>query len=209
MLLFTRRVVVNPGQIRAGMAHALEILEFVNEKTELDVSLYQVLQGAPLGTLTFAFQTESYSASVEATDALVQSDEYLDKVEAGAKYFVGNPEDRLAEFLHVAGKVSGPPAAASVVSATLEVSRASSAISWAIELANYTNNLTAQPMAVLMSNLGQYGTVSWLGYGQSLATLEEAGKKTNADPGFIQRLGDSQGLFVTGSGRGVLSRKIG
>ena len=63
MYLFTRQIVVNPAQLRAGMAHALDILGYVNKKTELQVSLFQVLQGAPVGTLTFAYQTESYAAS--------------------------------------------------------------------------------------------------------------------------------------------------
>ena len=107
-----------------------------------------------------------------------------------------------------AGEVTGPPAAASVITATMETSRAGSAVAWAVDLAKYVNNLTAQPMAVLASNFGVYGTISWLGYGSSLAAIEEAGGKINSDPGFIQRLGDSAGLFVPGSGTGALSRKI-
>lgn len=208
MYLFTRQIVVNPGRLRAGMAHALDMLEYINEKTDLDVSLFQVLQGAPLGTLTFAFRTESYSASVEANDGLVQSDEYLGKVEAGAEFYVGNPQDQLAELIHTVGEVGEAPAAVNVVSATLEVSRAAPAISWSIDLANYTSNLSALPMAVTTSNFGQYGRIAWISYGDSLAALEAAGKKTNTDPGFIQRLGDSEGLFVPGSATGVLARKI-
>lgn len=207
--LFTRRVVVNPAHIRAGMAHALDMLKLVNEKTELDTSLFQVLQGEPLGTLTFASRMESYAASVEAADALIRSDAYLDKVEAGAQFYVGNPVDSLAEFIHVAGEVDAPPAAASIVSATLSVDRAGAAIAWANELADYMHNLTAQPMAVLTSNYGEYGRVAWIGYGASLAAIETAGKKSNTDPGFIQRLADSAGLFVPGSATGALSRKIG
>lgn len=207
--LFTRQVVVNPAHIRAGMAHALGMLKLVNEKTKLDASLFQVLQGAPLGTLTFASRTESFAASVDAADTLVQSDEYLDKVEAGAQFYVGNPVDSLGEFIHVAGKVDKPPAAANIVSATLEVNRAGPAIAWSNELADYMHNLTAQPMAVLTSNYGEYGRVSWITYGKSLAALEEAGQKSNTDPGFIQRLGDSEGLFVPRSATGALTRKIG
>jgi len=209
MYLFTRQVVLNPAHARAGMAHALEMLKYVNSKTELGVSLFQVLQGAPLGTLTYAYRTESYAASVEASDALTRSDEYLRKVEAGASFFAANPEDRLASFLHTAGDVEGPPAAAAVVSARLEVSKIAAAVAWAIELANYLNKATGVPSAVLSSNVGPYGTISWLSYGKSLAQLEQASEKTNRDPGFLQRLGASGGFFVPGSGVGVLSRRIG
>ena len=208
MYLFTRQLLVSPGHIRAGMAHALDMLKYINEKTQIDASLFQVLQGAPLGTLTFAFRTESYAASVEANDGLVQSDEYLGKVEAGAAYYVGNPQDQLGEILHVAGEVSGPPAVASVISANLEVARASAAVAWSVDLANYTQNVTGQTTAVVSSNFGQYGRISWIGYGSSLADIESAGKKINTDPGFLQRLADSEGMFVSGSGAGVLSRKI-
>ncbi len=209
MYLFTRQVVLNPAHARAGMAHALEMLKYVNSKTELGVSLFQVLQGAPLGTLTYAYRTESYAASVEATDALTRSEEYLRKVEAGAAFFIGNPEDRLASFLHAAGNVDAPPAAAAVVSARLEVSKIAAAIAWAVELANYLNKATGVPSAVLSSNVGPYGTISWLSYGKSLAQLEQANEKSSKDPGFLQRLGASGGFFVPGTGIGVLSRKIG
>jgi hypothetical protein len=208
MYLFTRQVLVSPGHMRAGMAHAVEMLKYVNDKTNLDASLYQVLQGAPVGTLAFSFRTESYAASVDANDKLLQSDEYLAKVEAGAAYYVGNAQDQLGEFLHVAGEVSEAPAVASIVGASIEVAQASAAVAWAVDLANYTQNLAGQTTAVVTSNFGQYGRISWIGYSPSLADTENAGRKLNADPGFLQRLADSKGMFVPGSGTGVLSRKI-
>ena len=208
MYLFTRRVLVSPAHVRAGLKHATEMAAYVNKKTKLDVSLFQVLQGAPVGTLIYALQTESYSAMIESTDALNQSDEYLDRVEAGAAFYVGNAEDQLGEFVHIVGEISGAPAAASVITATMEASRAASAMTWAIDLANYVQNLSALPTAVVTSNFGQFGRISWIGYGSSLAAIEEGGKKINADPGYIQRLGDSEGLFVPGSGTAALSRKI-
>jgi hypothetical protein len=191
------------------MAHAVEMLGYINQKTDLEVALFQVLQGEPLGTLAYAYRTESYAASLEAVDGLVSSDDYLERVEKGAQYFVGNPEDRLGKILHIAGAVEGPPAAAGVVTATIDVPQAAVAIKWAVEAADYSANLTGVPMAVVASNYGNYGTVSWISYGQSVAQLEQAEGKTNSDPGFLQRLADSAGFFISGSGVGVLSRKIG
>jgi hypothetical protein len=190
------------------MAHAIAMTEYVNQKTDLEVSLFQALQGEPFGTLIFAYRTESYAASLESIDGLVGSDEYLAKIEEGADYYVGNAEDRLGNILHIAGEVSGPPAAAGVVSAAIEVPQVSKAMSWSLELADYTSNLTGVPVALTTSNFGRYGTVSWVSYGQSIAQLEQSQEKTNTDPGFLQRLADSDGLFVAGSGHGVLSRKI-
>ncbi len=209
MYLFTRQVVVNPAQLRAGMAHALDILGYVNEKTDLQVSLFQVLQGAPIGTLTFAYQTESYAASVEQTDVLTGSDEYLEKIESGAGLFLGNPEDRVANIIHLAGEVSGPPAAAGFVSARLEVDHMTRALAWSVELADYLTNATGVPTAVMSSNIPDYGAITWLSFGESLAQLEEAESKTNADPSFLQRMEEAKGFFVPGSGVGGLSRKIG
>ncbi len=65
MYLFTRRVVVSPSHYRAGLAHAIEMTEYVNQQTDLEVSLFQVLQGGPIGKLNFAHRTDSYAASVE------------------------------------------------------------------------------------------------------------------------------------------------
>ena len=208
MYLFTRRVVVSPSHVRAGMAHAVAMTEYVNRSTDLGVSLYQIIQGDPVGTLVFAYRTESFAASLNSVDALVGSDEYLGRIEEGAGYFVGNAEDRLDRYQHIAGEVSGPPAAAAVVRAAVHVPQVAKAISWSLELANYTANLAGVPVALLTSNYGQYGTVSWVSYGQSLEQLEQSQEKTNSDPGFLQRLADSEGLFVAGSGVGALSRKI-
>lgn len=208
MYIFTRRVLLNPAHIRKAMAHAAAMTQYVNEKSDLEVALYEVLQGAPQGTLTWAYRTDSYAASLESADSFARSDEYLKKVETGAQYFIGNPEDRLGEVLHVAGEVSGPPAVAGAVTSNMEVSQAGAAVAWSVGLADYTANLSGIPTAVVTSNFGPYGTVTWISYAQSVAQLEEAGKKINTDPGFIQRLGESQGLFVPGSGFGMLSRKI-
>lgn len=208
MYLFTRRVLVSPAHLRAGMAHAIAMNEYVNQRTDLELSLFQALQGEPVGTLTFAYRTESFAASLEAVDEMVSSDEYLAKIEEGAAYYVGNAQDRLARFVHTTAELGGPPAAASVVTATLDLPQVSRAMEWSVEVADYVTNLSGVPMAVLTSNVGQYGTVSWISYGQSVAQLEQSQEKTNADPGFLQRLADSAGLFVPGSATGTLARRI-
>jgi hypothetical protein len=209
MYLFTRQVLLNPAHVRAGMRQALDTNRYVNENSSLEVSLFQVLQGAPLGTLTFAYRTESYAESMAEADKLLQSDEYMHKVESGAHFFVGNPQDHLAEYIHTSGTIVGAPAAASIVTATMQVDKAPKAIGWAIELADFMAKLSDVPTAVLTSNFGQYGSVAWLSYGSSLAQLEEAGKKINADAEFAKRMGRSEGLFVPGSGASMLSRRIG
>jgi hypothetical protein len=208
MYLFTRRVLANPAHMRKAMAHAAEMTQYVNEKTDLEVSLFEVLQGAPVGTLSWAYRTESYAASLDSVDAVVRSEEYLKKVEKGAEYFLGNPEDRLGEFIHGAGEVTGPPSVAGITTATMEVPQAAAALAWSVGLADYTANLSGIPMTVVTSSFGEYGTISWISYAESLAQFEAAGKKINTDPGFLQRLGDSKGFFVPGSGVGMLSRKI-
>jgi hypothetical protein len=209
MYLFTRQVLLNPAHVRSGMNQALEMTRYVNEKTDLECSLYQVLQGAPLGTLTFAFRTESYAESVATTDRLIQSDEYMQKVESGAQYFVGNAQDGLAKYLHTTGELVGPPAAAGLVTATINLTNAAAAVAWSIELADFMSKLTNVPTAVLSSNFEQYGTIAWLSLGSSLAQLEESGDKINSDAGFAERLGKSGELFLPGSSRSALSRKIG
>jgi hypothetical protein len=208
MYLFTRRVLVNPAQTRAGIAHAIAMTEYVNQKTNLEVSLFQVLQGEPLGTLAFTYRTDSYAASLESADELVGSDEYLAKIEEGASYFLGTAEDRLGSIAHIAGEVSGPPAVASVVTASIDVPQAAKALTWSVDMADYTANLGGIPVAVVTSSYGQFGSISWISYGQSVAQIEQSEEKTNSDPGYLQRLADSEGLFVPSSGVGALSRKI-
>ena len=81
-------------------------------------------------------------------------------------------------------------------------------MSWALELANYTFNLTGVPCVLTSASFGQYGSVSWTACGQSVAQLEQAHEKLNSDPGFLQRLAASDGLLIPGSGVATLSRRI-
>ena len=208
MYLFTRQVLVNPAHVRAGMRQAIEMAQYVNQHTSLEVSLFQLLQGAPLGTLTFAYRTDSYAATFAETDALLQSDEYMGKVESGAQYYVGSPQDHVARFIHQSGEIVGPPAAAGLVTASMQVDKAADAVKWSIELSDFMAKLTGVPNAVLTSNYGRWGQIAWLTYGSSLAQLEEAEAQVNSDSGFLKRLGKSEHLFVPGSGAGSLSRKI-
>ncbi len=209
MFLFNRQVLVNPAHARAGTTQALEMARYVNEKTDLGVSLFQVLQGAPVGTLTFAYVTESYAASVASADSLVRSDEYMQKVEAGAQYYAGNPEDSLAKFLYQTSMPDGLPDVAGIVTAVMEVSQAAAAVAWSIEFADFMTKVTGIATSVLISNSGQYGKISWLSHAESLAQLEAAEEKKNSDPGFAECLSKMPGLFLTGATTIGLSRRIG
>jgi hypothetical protein len=201
-------VVANPSHIRAALAHAIETTEYVNQKTDLEVSLFEVLQGEPLGTLTFAYTAESYAASLASADELSSWNEYFAKIEEGAELFVGNPVDQVNRFVHTAGEVSEPPAAATTVTATIELPQIAEAMSWALEFANYTSNLTGVPIQLISSSFGQYGAISWIFCAQSVAQLEQSDEKLSSDPGFLQRLAGSDGLFLPGSVGLTLSRRI-
>lgn len=208
MYLFTRRIVVNPSQFRTGLAHAIEMTKYVNQNSDLEVSLFEVLQGESLGTLTFAYPTESYSASLESVDALIHSDEYLAEIERGGGFFVGNPVDQLGAVVHTAGEVSGPPAAAITYTITIDMPRIAEAMTWAVELTNYVSNLAGLPIQLLSSSFGQQGEISWIASGQSVAQVVAAQEKGNSDLGYLQRIAETEGFFVAGSGAVSLSRRI-
>ena len=208
MILFTRRITLDPAHLRNATAHAHEMRALVNEKTTLDVALYEVLFGAPVGTLVYSCRGESYAAVLEEMDRLRADEEYQRRSEQGAAYRLGNPEDALGQFLHVVGDASARPEAVNLVTAVTEAGSLSQAIQWGIELADFLEGHNGLPVALVSSNTGRYGVLSWLTYGASIAELEKGSEKTIVDPGFHAQLARSTGLFVPGAATGTMSRRI-
>ena len=79
---------------------------------------------------------------------------------------------------------------------SIESSRATEAIPWAIETAAKVTQITGLPVNAWTSMWGEdAGTVVWATFVDDLTALEQAGDKLNVDGGFNDRVRDGEQLF--------------
>ena len=79
---------------------------------------------------------------------------------------------------------------------SIDSSRATEAIPWAIETAAKATQITGLPVNAWTSMWGEdAGTVVWAAFVDDLTALEQAGDKLNVDGGFNDRVRDGEQLF--------------
>ncbi|HEY7626690.1 MAG TPA: hypothetical protein VH761_06465, partial [Ilumatobacteraceae bacterium] len=153
---------------------------------------------------------ESQSALVSAMGALTTQSEFLDRLDAGTDLVAAPGQDSLREIIY--GTPAEPPplgAVATVTTATALVDRLVDAVGWAVEIAQYVENVIGSPVAVLRDVFGTMGTLAWIGSVPDVEASDAAAGKMAADAGYLGKLAGSKDLFIPGSGRTGQLMRIG
>jgi len=210
MLLFSR-VVTLTGSPRQVVPWALGITGYVNEHSDLDVSLWSYTFGLPIGTYAWSSVVESQVALTDSTAKLLADDGYFDQLEQGSD-FVGQPgKDHLRELVHGEPGDSPPPvgAVAVITTATALVDRMADAVGWGVEIAQYVTEATGGPVSMLTNVYGQLGEIAWIGVQPDLQAAEAARTKLSGDMDYLGRMAATKDLFVPASGHVANVTRIG
>ena len=208
MLLYSRLVTLT-GSPRQIMPWATEITAYVNAHTDLDVSLWAVDYGYPIGTLAWSARLESQAALVAATGPLLADDGYLDLLEAAATLIAAPGQDSLRDLVY--GTPSEPPPLGSIArltTATAEVDRIGDAMGWAVEIAQYVEGVMDSPVSVFTEMFGGMGRIVWIGSQSTIVAAESAAAKMVGDTGYLSRMVSSKGLFIPGSGHVTQATRV-
>jgi hypothetical protein len=168
MLLFSRVLTLTGGPRRA-LPWALGVTSYVNDHSDLDVTLWSGTFGYPVGTLAWSALVESQAALAASTAALVVDDGYLDLLEQAQDLIDQPPEDLLGQLIH--GEPGNPPpigAVATITTATALVDRMAEAVGWGIEIAEHVTSVSGTPVVVLTNVFGQMGGMTWIGCSPTL-----------------------------------------
>ena len=208
MRLFTRTVHFTGPALEVA-TYAAEMRAYVTEATGVEVSLWNVQFGAPLGTMVYSARVEGLAQLTEIDNTLMADPAYHEKLAQGADYLDGATEDAIAEPLH-GGDGDAPPVG-TVITATRAVmsgGRYTEAIAWGVEMAIHSEKVTGYPVGFFLESFGTFGSVAWIGGAPDAATADAAGTALNSDATYLEKLGDVGHLFVPMSGSRTLATRV-
>jgi hypothetical protein len=208
MYLFTRINTMAGARLRDGIRFSGEITEFVNETSELDVSLHSFVFGRPPGTVAWSCVVEDHATMLQASAALEGDDNYLDRTTKAADLFEGHPQDDFREVVHVAGQMDGPGRYTSSVLASCQSDRMADVMAWGVEMADLVHGVSGRPCAFLADAYGDFSGVAWITSFDDPTSLDSlrSGLRENAD--YLGHLARSGGLFIPGTGRTSLLQLV-
>lgn len=136
---------------------------------------------------------------------------FVDLVAEGSDQLVAPPEDSLVEIVHTAGgsyERAGDGATVSVVTAEVVPGRVATAVRWGAEVADLLSEITGLPSLFARNVYGAFGGLEWVQTAPDLAAYERAWDQVNQDERYQEKLEETAGLFVEGSGHRVLGRRV-
>ncbi len=208
MRLFTRTIHLT-GPPADVLAFSTDMRSFVSDTIGLEVGLWSVQFGAPLGTLIYSARVDGLAQLSSINEQLMGASGYHERLAKGADFVAAPAQDSLGTPLH--GGDGDVPAVGSVVIATRAVvlgGRYTEAITWGTDMAIHSEKVTGFPVGFYMDAFGPFGGVSWLSAASDAAEAEAAGDKLNADTEYLEKLSDVGHLFVAASGHRSMATRI-
>jgi hypothetical protein len=201
MQLFSRSVHFQ-GPTADVVPHAIALRDHVSKKIGQEVSLWNILFGAPFGTVAYTARVDGLSGVAAIGTALAGDKEYEALLAKGTGWVSGPPVDTLRESLSGEMGAAVPPvgSVATVTTAVIEGGKYGAAIGWGLAVAAHVTAVTGQPVAFLMDMFGTFGQVAWIGIESDLGAADAANAKLNADAAYMEMLEGTAGMFVPGSG---------
>lgn len=210
MYLFSRVRTARSSRIREAMAFARESRDFVNEHTDLDVSLHATMLGRPVGTLTWAALVVGRASVADTQATLMANPDYLAMAERGGELFESNGDDFLRQIVQMNGVEPDqpPPACSQGWSAQIANGQYDHAMAWAIDMGDYVAGLTGIGIVTMTDSYGHFGTITWVGTLESAQHADQVNEQLVADAEWVKRLNYAEDLFIPGSGRVWLNRRL-
>jgi len=210
MIIF-QRVVTFEGPPDEVGAWALEITEAVNQRTQLNASLWQGMFGGPVGTLAWSALIDNLTSLEAATDALGADAAYRSLLSKAAGWLAGPPEDSLLRMIHSAGGDYVRPNVGAYAEGTTAIpaqGQLAKAGAWGVEISDLHSRLTHSSVLFCTSEYGAFGEMRSLALYDSAAAVDSAAEAIAKDSQYAASLDAAGPLFVEAEARRTLARRI-
>ena len=212
MYIFTRSARLAPGNLRDSMAWALSVTEKVNQISEAQFHLWSTFNSPGVGTLSWVTTIEDLEV-LEATNAKLMADDgYHSLIEQGAKHLSADAlNDGLIRLIVADADASAAETHfVSINQAVLAPGHAVRGIEVGIEIAQRAKRSVGRPVSFGASTTGEYGTVGWIGYYDSIQQLQTAQETLAADTDFAKYLDkEASQVYLPNRSSVTWYRKVG
>ena len=210
MIIFQRVATLQGPPDEVG-AWAQEITAAVNERTELNASLWQGLFGGPLGTLAWSALAENLTVLEASLGTLAGDATYASLVAKAKDWRTAPPEDFLLRMVHTAGGDYVRPDVGAYAEGTVAVpaeGHLAKAGEFGVEIAEIHSKLTHSSVLFCTSEYGAFGEMRWLALYESAAAVDAAAEAIAKDPEYVGKIDTAGELFVDCLSRRTLARRI-
>jgi hypothetical protein len=210
MIVFQRMATFDGPPEEVG-PWAIEITQAVNERSELNLSLWRGLFGGPVGTFVWSTLVDSLTALEAATTPLEGDTTYQRLIATSREWLRTPPEDSLLRVVHTAGGEYVRPDVGAYAEVTMAVpaeGKLAAAGAFGVEMADVHSALTHSSVLFCTSEYGPFGEMRWMALYDSAAAVDSAAQRTAKDEAYGSKLDDAGDLFVAGLARRGLAQRI-
>jgi hypothetical protein len=209
MYAFSRSVRFAPGNLRDAMTWATEVREQVNQITGLGVRLFTQVWSPELGRVSWACFVPDLSALEAANDKLLADDSFAAKVDQGARFLSGGPDDTLAQILHGTPDPNRNVEYATAVRAVCTPGNIQRGIEVGMEIAQKAESITGLPTLFTSGATGVYGQVSWATGHENVQSIDAAQAALMGDPSWMALIDNNGEVYAqTPSPTQVVLRRV-
>ncbi len=141
--------------------------------------------------------------------AVMGNADYHAKLKTGADIVEGAAETVMGQVIGMAGELGSEPAPLVVVTtATTTPGRQMDAVNWGVNMLDYVAELTGTAGLFTMNSVGAFSDVSWIQSHDDAASIDRSQAATTPDAGYLERMSQTGGMFVAGSGQRAVMAKL-
>ncbi len=205
MFIFIRRRTINPSKHTQALDFAIESAAHVSKVIGKPITVSRLAFGQPAGVVQFTYTVENMSELDESSERVAGDAGATEFAGRAAELFIGASEDNIGRI--VASTITDPKAVMSVVNAVAVPGKLAEVGAFGVEMQQLMTS-TGHPAAFATGVSGAFGRVSFALGADSMADLQDANEKLQADAAFLKLMEKSGALFVSGSGQTAILRKI-
>ena len=206
MFIFLRRRMIKPSKFAQALDFSIESAAHVSKLIGKNITVSRLAFGQPAGVVQFSYTFEHMTELDESNEKIGGDAATADFGIRSAELFDGPPEDNIGRL--VVSNFAEPKTVMNIVSAVAHAGRAADVTAFGVEMQQVLTSTTGEPAAFVVGISGVFGGTRFAVGADSMASLEDANEKLQADATFVKLMEKAGELFVPGTGQSVILRKI-
>lgn len=159
---------------------------------------WSVLVGAPYGTFTVSARCDSLADFAAKSQAFAADAGVRDTNAAIGACLYRPAEVLVSKIIAVAGDYK-PKLVTVLTTAVVTGGKMSKALAWSTEMTEFAAGVGGAPVLLAAGVGGRFTQLTWLAGFDSVADFESQDDKLMANPGYLSRLDQLEGVFEPGS----------